>query len=90
MQSSSTSTCNMQRPAYVIHYEMGEIVQFNERQCLISGIANTLGYDRYSLIDLENGQLHYASHFQLDQVAMVDLVLGDADIMEGDTCRPTS
>ena len=35
---------------------------------MITSIVNPLGYDRFHLIDLENGQLLIASQFQLDKI----------------------
>jgi len=73
-------------PSHVIQYSIGEVITFKAKQCMINSITNPLGYDRFHLIDLANGDLLLASHFQLGKVQ--ECVIDFDDDMDFDDAGP--
>lgn len=55
--------------------ECGQFVCYENKTCLVTAVEPNLGFNRYSLLDIDTGKTISAHRFQLERVAVMDLDL---------------
>ena len=69
-----------------VKIEVGDFVEYKNKTCLIVEVQNTIGYNTYSLLNLDTGiKTHSVLRFQLDKLDINDNVDGDIALPDNPT-----